>query len=126
MTVKGGVGSTVILLPTKYLHTRYRDLFGKTPTAYPTVDPGQGQPRPPSPYDAGYYPTATPEQHGGHAMSSALLLDTLAEVYRRMQQQAHSPAGSDAGAGAGTSAAPERLFLHGMKHWYDMVAGRTQ
>ncbi len=71
---------------------------------------------------SGDMPTTTPEQSGGHAMSSALLLDTLAEAYRRMQQQAHSPAGPDAAAGGGSSTAPERLFLHGMKHPYDMVA----
>ncbi len=70
----------------------------------------------------GDYPTATPEQSGGHAMSSALLQDTLAEAWRRMKQQAHSPAGSVAGGGGGTSVAPERLFLHGMKHPYDWVA----
>ncbi len=71
---------------------------------------------------SGDMPTTTPEQSGGHAMSTALLLDTLAEALRRRQEQAHLPAGSDAGGGGGTSTAPERLFLHGMKHWYDMVA----
>ncbi len=70
----------------------------------------------------GYYPTATPEQSGGHATFSALMLNQLAEAWRRMQQQAHSPAGSDAAGGGGTSTAPERLFLHGMKHPFDWVA----
>ncbi len=74
---------------------------------------------------SGNYPTATPEHSGGHARSTALVLNQLAEALRRWQNQAHMPAGSDAGRGGGTSTAPERLFLHGMKHWYDVVAGRS-
>ncbi len=103
------------------LLNKFKSLF-----EYPVGPDGSVSPSPldPSVGGAGYYPTMTPEQSGGHAMSSALLLDTLAEAYRRMQEQAHLPAGSDAGGGGGTSTAPERLFLHGMKHWYDAVAGR--
>ncbi len=71
---------------------------------------------------SGNYPTATPEHSGGHARSTALVLNQLAEALRRWQNQAHMPAGSEAGGGGGTAMAPERLFLHGMKHWYDMVA----
>ncbi len=97
--------------------------FAPDPLEYPVGPDGPVSPSPldPSVGGAGYYPTMTPEQSGGHAMSSALLLDTLAEAYRRMQEQAHLPAGSDAGGGGGTSTAPERLFLHG-KHTFSWVA----
>ncbi len=93
------------------------------PTAYPVGPGGPVSPSPLTP-NAGYYPSGTGAEHSGHPHVSLLMGLALAEAVKRIGQQAHSPSGSESGEGAGTSTAPERMFLHGMKHWYDMVAGQ--
>ncbi len=72
----------------------------------------------------GNYPRVTPGQSGRPTVS-LYMTQHFAEALKRMGQQAHSPDGSDSGGRTGTSTAPARLFFHGAKHWYDVVAGRT-
>ncbi len=71
----------------------------------------------------GNYPRVTPGQ-SGRPMVSLYMMQHFAEALKRMGQQAHSPDGSDSGGG-GRSAAPQRLFFHGAKHWYDVIAEQT-
>ncbi len=68
----------------------------------------------------GNYPRVTPGQSGRPTVS-LYMMQHFAEQLKRMGEQAHGPDGSDSGGG-GRSAAPQRLFFHGAKHWYDVVA----
>ncbi len=84
-------------------------------TKYPV---GPGAPVSPSPL----YPRVTPGQSGRPTVS-LYMMQRFAEQLKRIGEQAHSRRGGPDGGG-GTSTAPESLFFHGARHWYDVVAGQ--